>query len=116
MAALPVSSKRLPGMTQRNVLPIASVPSGDTAAYRTAARGDVPGSRLLATRRATMLQSGSPPGLGHATPCSYENEILDKKQVGPICVRMNSYQRRVWVRLPKKTDPTSAPTRRKPKP
>jgi hypothetical protein len=28
----------------------------------------IPGSRLLATDRAAMLRSGSPPGLGHATP------------------------------------------------
>jgi hypothetical protein len=28
MAALSVSSRRLPGMTQRNVLPIASIPCG----------------------------------------------------------------------------------------
>jgi hypothetical protein len=28
MAALSVSSRRLPGITQRNVLPIASVPCG----------------------------------------------------------------------------------------
>jgi hypothetical protein len=45
-----------------------------------------------------------------------ENETLDKKMSRPIRVRMNSYRRRVWVRLPKKTDPTAAPIRRKPKP
>ena len=74
MAALSVASRRLPGMTQRTVLPIASVLlrgcCGDTAAHRTAAPRDVPGSRLLLTHRAAMLRSGSPPGLGHATLCS----------------------------------------------
>ena len=59
-----------PGMTQRNALPTASVLLRDTTAHRTGARRDVPGSRLLLTDRAAMLRSGSPPGLGHATPGS----------------------------------------------
>ena len=64
MAALSVNSRRLPGITQRNILPIASVPCGGaTTAYRTATPRDVPGSRLLPTHRAAMLQSGSPPGV-----------------------------------------------------
>jgi hypothetical protein len=44
------------------------------------------------------------------------NETLDKNTSRPICVRMNIYRRRVWVRLPNKPDSTTAPTRRKPKP
>jgi len=55
MAALSVASRRLPGMTQRNVLPIASFVVGDATAHRTAARRDVPGSRLLLTDGAAML-------------------------------------------------------------
>jgi hypothetical protein len=47
MAALSVATRRLPGMTQRSVLPIASVPCGDKTAHRTAAPRDAPGSRLL---------------------------------------------------------------------
>ena len=46
VAALSVASRRLLGMTQRNVLPIASILLRDTTARRTAARRDVPGSRL----------------------------------------------------------------------
>ena len=50
-------------MTQRKVLPIASVLLRDTTGHRTATPRDVPGSRLLLTDRAAMLQSGSPPGV-----------------------------------------------------
>jgi hypothetical protein len=63
MAALSVGSRRLPGMTQRNVLPIASVLLRGYNGHITAARRDVPGSRLLLTDRAAMLQSGSTPGV-----------------------------------------------------
>jgi hypothetical protein len=50
-------------MTQRNVLPIASVLLRGYNGHITAARRDVPGSRLLLTDRAAMLQSGSTPGV-----------------------------------------------------
>jgi hypothetical protein len=63
-----VGSKRLPGITQRNVCP--SCPFGAKESHdgdRTAARGDVLGSRLLPTDGAAMLQSGSPPVVGSAT-------------------------------------------------
>jgi hypothetical protein len=62
MTALSVASRRLPGTSQRNVLPSASILLWDTTAHRTAAPRDVPGSRLLLTHRAAKLQSGSPPG------------------------------------------------------
>ena len=61
MAALWVSRRRLPGITQRNVLPIAPIPcGGNNRAHRTAPRRHVPGSRLLATYKAAGLQSGLP--------------------------------------------------------
>jgi hypothetical protein len=44
MAALSVSSRRLPGMTQRNVLPIASIPLRIQPAHRTATPRDIPGA------------------------------------------------------------------------
>jgi hypothetical protein len=47
-------------MTQRHVLPIAFILLRIQPAHRTAARRDVPGSRLLLTDRAAMLQSGLP--------------------------------------------------------
>ena len=58
------ASRRLPGMTQRNVLPVASFRTGDATTQRTAAPRDVPGSRPLQIDRAAMPQSGSPPGVG----------------------------------------------------
>jgi hypothetical protein len=64
MAALWVASRRLPGMTQRNVLPIASILLWDTTAHRTGAPRDVPGSRLLLTHRAAMLRKRLPPVVG----------------------------------------------------
>jgi hypothetical protein len=51
-------------MTQRDVLPIASVLLRRYNGHRTAAPRDVPGIRLLLTDRAAMLRSGSPPGVG----------------------------------------------------
>ena len=55
MAAVSVGSRRLPGMTQPNVLPIASILLRRYNDHRTAARRDVPGSRLLQTDRAAIL-------------------------------------------------------------
>jgi len=57
-------------MTQRNVLPIASSVRRIQLAHRTATPRDVPGSRPLATHRAAMLQSGSPPGVRSAQPAA----------------------------------------------
>jgi hypothetical protein len=63
---------------------------GDTTAHRTAAPRDVPESRLLATDRAAMLRSGSPPGLRHATPCSLGERSASgaqpKKSCAAACV------------------------------
>jgi hypothetical protein len=44
--------------------------SGDTTPHRTAARRDVPGSRLLLTDRVATLRSGSPPGVRPAQPAA----------------------------------------------
>jgi hypothetical protein len=42
--------------------------AGDATGHRTATPRNVPGSRPLQTDRATILQSGSPPGVGQAMP------------------------------------------------
>ena len=68
---------------------------GDTTANRTAARRNVPGSRLLLTHRAAMLQSGlpdvasrslndgaksgSPPGGGHSTAACFQSSGFCQK-------------------------------------
>ncbi len=70
MAALSVASRRLPRTSQRNVLPIATILLWGYHGHRTAARTDVPGSRLLLTDRAAMLQSGSPPGVWATRPAA----------------------------------------------
>jgi hypothetical protein len=61
MAAIAVGSRRLPGMTQRNVLPIASVPGGG---YKRPIKlphlETFPGAACLTTRRAAGPQSGLP--------------------------------------------------------
>jgi hypothetical protein len=49
---------------------IALSPPHGTDAMGKTLRWVNPGSRLLPTHSAAMLRSGSPPGLGHATPCS----------------------------------------------
>ena len=121
MAGLQVASRRLPGTARGVAFYKALSPPHGTEAMGETLRWDNPGSRLLPSHRDAMLRSGSPPGLGYATPCSLRgnengNETLDKNTPRPICVRMNSFRRRVWVRLPNKPDPTTAPARRKPKP
>jgi hypothetical protein len=71
MAALSVSSRRLPGMTQRNVLPMASIPYGGY--NRPIERPHLetfPGAACLPTHRAARLQSGSPPGVRDAQPAA----------------------------------------------
>jgi hypothetical protein len=58
-------NRRLPGMTQDKVFPSRLFVRHHTRPDRTATRRDVPGSRLLPTDRAAILQSGSPPGVGN---------------------------------------------------
>jgi hypothetical protein len=64
MAALPVASRRLPGMTQRSVCPSRLFRGGgynrpiDLPNLET-----FPGAACLPTHRTARLQSGSPPGV-----------------------------------------------------
>ena len=66
LATQSVGSRRLPGATLGNVLSSASAtwPVDSGKGDRSATRGVIRGSRLLATSRAASLQSGSPPKLG----------------------------------------------------
>ena len=60
-AALSVSSRRLPGMTQRKVLPIAPIPVGGyKRPIELPQLETFPGAALLPTYRAARLQSGLP--------------------------------------------------------
>jgi hypothetical protein len=61
MAALSVGSRRLPGIAQRHVLPIASIPCGGyNRPIELPHLETFPGAACLPTDRAARLQSGLP--------------------------------------------------------
>jgi hypothetical protein len=85
MAALSVSSRRLPGMTQRNVLPIASIPwGGYNRPIELPQLETFPGAACYQPNRAARLQSGSPPGVRSAQPAAC---------LRPFCVPSSSFKR-----------------------
>jgi hypothetical protein len=59
MAALSVSSRRLPGMTQRKFFPSRLFRAADTTAHRTATSRDVPGSSRRLARSKENLRRAS---------------------------------------------------------
>jgi hypothetical protein len=76
LAALWVGSRRLPGTTQRSVLPIASIPCGGyNRPIELPHLETFPGAACLPTHRAAKLQSGSPPGVRSAATVDVPNQI-----------------------------------------
>jgi len=69
VAVLSVSSRRLPGMTERVIAPSVFVLSRTRENFlRKSNRRAAPGSRLLPTHRAAAPQSGSSPRVGISAP------------------------------------------------